>query len=167
MDPRRRLAGDPQDGLRGPTPRPSTEYGTRPTTPAEESSVEAIVARVVGQILGERTAADESTITARVHDDLRGKTRRYRTAIGGLGAALVALASWSISQVEAYGQSRADAATSALKAESKAQEAARYLEETRHLAAEARQVSEATSARVDQLDAKLDRLLRIAESEAK
>ena len=143
-----------QDALRGPTPRPptQTEYAHRPTTPAEESSVEAIVSRVVGQLLGERTASDESTIQARVHDETRTRTRRYRGAIGGLGAALVALASWSVSQVEAYGDSRAAAAQSALKAEAKAEEAAAYLEETRQIAADARAASATTSARVDELD---------------
>ncbi|MGL5912249.1 MAG: hypothetical protein ACRCZP_19750 [Phycicoccus sp.] len=155
-----------QDALRGNTPRPSVphSYVAEPPpsklSPAEESLASA-VAFHVGEILGSLTVEDPNKAAS------AKRITNYRRLIGALGAALIGLASWSASQIEAYGQSRADAATSALKAEAKAEEAARYLEETRQLAATAREVSEATSARVDQLDQKLDRLLRLAEADAR
>lgn len=158
-----------QDALRGHTPRPSVPHSlvaepppAKQLSPAEESLASA-VAFHVGEILGGLVDQEDP----KKADATRKRITRYKGAIGALGAALIGIASWSASQIEAYGQSRADAATSALKAEAKAEEAARYLEETRKLASEAREVSEATSARVDQLDRKLDRLLRLAEAEAK
>lgn len=157
-----------QDALRGNTPRPSVPHSlvAEPPpsrlSPAEESLASA-VAFHVGEILGSLSSEEDPKKKA----ESAKRITNYKRLIGALGAALIGLASWSASQIEAYGQSRADAATSALKAEAKAEEAARYLEETRQLAATAREVSEATSARVDQLDQKLDRLLRLAEADAR
>lgn len=146
-----------QDALRGATPRPATEYGRAPVTPAEESSVEAIIARVVGELLGQRTASDESTIAARVHDETRSKTRGLRLTAGTLGAALVALSGWAISQVQGYGDSRAAAERAAIVAEQKAEEAKAHLEETRELA-------QGTAARVDGLERKIDQVLAAVEA---
>ncbi|MBK8241668.1 MAG: hypothetical protein IPK74_39675, partial [Deltaproteobacteria bacterium] len=99
----------------------------------------------------------ESTIAARVGEGVRGRTRSYRGAIGTLGAALVGVLAWSWSQVQAYGDSREGAARAAVQAEQKAAEATARVEETHDLA-------EVNSTRIDVLEAKIDRLLVIAET---
>lgn len=131
----------------------------RPSLPAELSGLHEMLRDALQEALGSRTQAEESMISARAGELARGKTRTYRGAIGGLAAALVALLSWAATQVQAYGDGRAEAAQAALRAEAKAEEARVYAEETRGLA-------EAAARQVDALDRKLDRLLSLAETEA-
>lgn len=149
----------PQDSLRGPTPRPSVEYAMRSQTPlpAELSAVNELVRAAIEDVFASRHESEESIIAARVGETVRGKTRSYRGAIGTLGAALVGVLAWSWSQVQAYGDSRASAAKAAVAAEQKAEQASHKAQETRDLA-------ETNSARITAIEAKLDRLIVIAET---
>ncbi|MBK8720554.1 MAG: hypothetical protein IPN32_38475 [Deltaproteobacteria bacterium] len=157
MADRRQTGG--QEALRGPTPRASTEYSMRQQTPlpAELSAVNELVRAAIEDVLTRHHESDESIIAARVGEGVRGRTRSYRGAIGTLGAALVGVLAWSWSQVQAYGDSREGAARAAVQAEQKAAEATARVEETHDLA-------EANSTRIDVLEAKIDRLLVIAET---
>ncbi len=142
--------------LIGPTPRPSTEYARR-SLPAELSQVNELVRAAIEDVLATRHESDESIIAAQVRDTVRGKTRNYRGAIGTLGTLLVAALAWSWSQVQAYGDSRASAAKAAVAAEQKAEAAARKAQDTSDLAS-------ANAARITAIEAKLDRLIVIAET---
>lgn len=148
-----------QDAIRGVTPRRTTVPPPPEPQRPSDPELESIIAHVVGQLLGQRTAAEESMIAASAGERARRATRGWRLASGGLGAALVALASWSWSQVQAYGDGRAAAARAAIVAESKAEEAAAYLEETRRIAEEAGKHAATVEASVRGLEAKMDRVL--------
>jgi hypothetical protein len=152
-----------------------TERPERPD-PAQDSLVEAVVERVfkglpaqigkqLAELVGEAVHADESTIEARVDAGTRSQTRRLKITAGGLATALFGVVVWLASQVQSYGDSRAAAAAAALKAEAKAADAQRYMEETRGLAEAASASAAAASESVRSLKGKLDQLIELVRSE--
>lgn len=139
----------PHDRLRGPTPRPTGEYGptqpSRQSLPAELSQLNEILREALSDVLSQRTASGESMIAARVKVDTQRATRNLKGIAGGLGAVLVAVASWAWGQVQSYG----DARVAAAEAEAKATAAHDRLET-------AESKSETNSRRLDTLEPKID-----------
>lgn len=152
-----------QQQIRGVTPRPQRPALPYPTPhpdgvslPAELSGLHELLSEVLSEALGRRSQADESAVRDRATTIAKSQTRRYRGAIGGLSAALIALGTWTVAQVRSYGDARAAAAQAELVAEREAEDAALAAQSTRQLA-------DATSARVDAIERKLDRLIALLE----
>lgn len=166
-----------RDPLRGPTPRPIRRDPSGPQsvadattrrieTPAEISTVQEIVeaslplvANGVGKVVATAiSAAFAEFFPSPRHGSgdsvVMSRARRtgYRGTIVALAASLVAAITWGVTEVRAYGDGRESAARSAIAAEAKAAEAARFAEDTR-------KVAETAAARADVLEAKLDRVL--------
>jgi len=155
-----------RDPLRGPTPRPvrrdpsgpqsvADDTTRRLESPAEISTVQEIVqvlAAQIGDIVEAKLAATQPASSGDSVSMRRATRTGYRGAIGALAAGLVAAITWGVTEVRAYGDGRESAARSAIAAEAKAADAARFAEDTR-------KVAETAAARADVLEAKLDKVL--------
>lgn len=119
-------------------------------SPAALSAVREIVDDSIDKALSDRSTAAESALTLQVESTVRSKTKRYRGAVSGLAAALVAVAGWAVAEVRSYGDERVAAYT----AQVEARDAKAHAEETR-------QVADRATARLDELEPKVDEALVI------